>query len=63
MMADISMCIGSNCPLKLNCYRYTARANPYRQAYGAFKYDEKRQKCEYFWQNSESKKGEVIKRE
>ena len=32
-MADITMCRGENCEVKDACYRYTATANEYRQAY------------------------------
>jgi hypothetical protein len=34
-MADISKCHGTECSLKAKCYRYTAPANEYRQAYFA----------------------------
>jgi len=33
LMADITMCEGTNCPMRANCYRYTAPVNPYRQSY------------------------------
>lgn len=32
-MADITMCFGSGCPLKEQCYRYTAKPDKYRQSY------------------------------
>jgi hypothetical protein len=32
-MADITMCKGTNCPQKEECYRYTAPVNEYRQSY------------------------------
>lgn len=32
-MPDISMCPGTNCPLKEQCYRYTATPNEQRQSY------------------------------
>ena len=38
-MVDISMCLNEDCPIKETCYRYKATANPYRQAYMDFKYD------------------------
>jgi hypothetical protein len=34
-MPDITMCSGDGCPLKENCYRYLAEADPYRQSYFA----------------------------
>lgn len=32
-MPDISMCKGGSCPLRLNCHRYTATAEPLGQSY------------------------------
>jgi hypothetical protein len=32
-MADITMCKGINCNQTNSCYRYLAKANPYRQSY------------------------------
>ena len=32
-MADITMCSGTNCPRKKECYRFTAQANEYRQSW------------------------------
>ena len=32
-MPDISMCPGGFCPLKLNCHRHTAEAEPLGQSY------------------------------
>ena len=32
-MADITMCKGINCNQTNTCYRYLAKANPYRQSY------------------------------
>ena len=49
VMADITKCTGENCPLKDRCYRFTAKADEYRQAYfGAPPIKEG--KCEYFWE-------------
>lgn len=53
-MADITMCRGAMCPLKTTCYRHTARANPYRQAY--FKilpYNDEKEECEHYIDISE----------
>ena len=47
-MADITMCPGTDCPHKESCYRYTARANEFRQAY----FTEppiKDGKCDMYW--------------
>ncbi len=32
-MPDITMCSGANCPLKDECYRYTAEPSKFRQSY------------------------------
>jgi hypothetical protein len=32
-MADITMCEGTDCPHKDECYRHTAPVNEYRQSY------------------------------
>ncbi len=35
-MPDITMCVGTGCPLREECYRYTAEPNPYRQSFADF---------------------------
>ena len=57
-MADITMCNDYSCPLKENCYRYTATANEHYQMYLTSSpwlyHDEDGQKvvkCKYFWDN------------
>ena len=60
-MPDISMCANHTCPLRKDCYRYTAIPNPYRQIYEDFKPDLTKMKldqepnviCEHFWWNTE----------
>ena len=48
-MPDISMCEGVNCPLAFNCYRFTAKANPYRQTFMVeTPWDEEKKECEYY---------------
>ena len=47
-MADISMCLNEDCPLKEKCYRYTAPASDY-QYYSDFKYVEG-EGCDFFWE-------------
>ena len=32
-MADIAKCVGTGCPLKETCYRFTAPSNEYRQSW------------------------------
>ena len=59
-MADISMCYGEGCPLKAECYRYTAPMNEQRQAYFVYvPYAHDYKSCEYFVDNTEYKKHEV----
>lgn len=36
-MPDIAMCLNETCLIKNNCYRFTAKPNPYRQSYCDFK--------------------------
>ncbi len=51
-MADITKCNGKNCPLKEDCYRFTAPSNKYRQSY--FVETPKLKKngvCEEYWNN------------
>lgn len=48
-VTDITKCTGENCPFKDRCYRFTAKADEYRQAY----FGEppiKEGKCKYFWE-------------
>lgn len=47
-MADITKCEGANCPIKENCYRYTAKANEFRQSYFTDP-PIKDGKCEMYW--------------
>lgn len=54
MCADITMCQNHNCPLKMRCYRYTAKADPHWQSYfmaTPLKVEKGVAKCEYFWDN------------
>jgi len=50
-MPDISMCSGEGCPLKENCYRFTATPSKFRQSY-FFTPPFKDGECEYEWKNS-----------
>ena len=47
------MCDNKECPVRLNCYRFTATPNEYRQSYCNFshKTDSKLEGCSYFWDN------------
>lgn len=46
-MADICMCSGLNCPVKENCYRFTAKADEYQTYF--LDAPIKDGKCEYYW--------------
>ena len=48
-MPDIAMCKNNDCPIKEDCYRYTAIADEYWQAYAEFEYKDG---CDYFWRNT-----------
>jgi hypothetical protein len=52
-MADISKCKGTDCPVKENCYRFTAKSDDFYQSY----FTEppiKDGKCDMYWgENSE----------
>jgi hypothetical protein len=51
-MADITMCLGTDCPHKENCYRFTAKPNEYRQAYFT-ESPIKDGKCEMYFGNNQ----------
>lgn len=49
-MSDISKCSGEGCPLKEECYRFTAPANEFWQSYfTTVPYDKEKKECEYLW--------------
>lgn len=50
-MPDISMCANRECPKRLECYRYTAEPNPYRQSYFVGNINKEDGTCDYFWYN------------
>lgn len=47
-MSDITKCKGTDCPVKEQCYRYTAKANELWQSYFV-EPPIKDGKCEMFW--------------
>ena len=49
-MADITMCKGEGCEAKHTCYRFTARANEYRQSYFT-ESPIKNNGCDMYWNN------------
>jgi hypothetical protein len=47
---DGTKCEGIDCPLKETCYRFTAKANEFRQAYFTeTPYNKETKECEYLW--------------
>ena len=51
-MADISKCSDASCPIRLKCYRFTAKSSTY-QSWVNFKYQSG---CVHFWENNKSNK-------
>lgn len=49
-MPDITMCKGTNCPQKEQCYRFTAKANDLWQSYFV-EPPIKDDKCDMYWDN------------
>ena len=47
-MSDITMCEGTDCPMKETCYRYTAKVNNLYQAYFC-EVPLKDGKCDMYW--------------
>ena len=58
IMADITMCPGTNCPVKEKCYRFTAPQSELMQSWfleTPSKVEEGKFTCEMYWgENSES---------
>lgn len=51
-MLDICMCKGGKCPLREECYRFTAPALPDYQGYFTeVPWDEFELNCEFYWEN------------
>lgn len=56
-MADISKCRGNECPVRSNCYRFTANDAGLRQAYFIDPpYDYAKGSCEYYWPTIQPKR-------
>jgi hypothetical protein len=53
-MADITKCIGTGCPVKEKCYRYTTKSSEFRQSWFC-EIPLKDGKCDMFWgENAQS---------
>jgi hypothetical protein len=48
-MPDITMCSGTNCPLKETCYRYTATPSEFMQSYFVNPPIKEDETCDYYW--------------
>jgi len=51
-MADITKCVGHNCPIKMTCHRYTAVESEHWQAWSDFTAGLNANECAYFWDNT-----------
>jgi hypothetical protein len=50
-MPDISMCKGTDCPLKETCYRYKATPSEFMQAYFTIPPIKNDGTCDYYWKD------------
>ncbi|MDX2302832.1 MAG: DUF2934 domain-containing protein [Microscillaceae bacterium] len=50
-MTDIILCFGGDCPLRKNCFRYTAEILGRQDFFGSPPFDEAKQSCTYWWSN------------
>lgn len=50
---DITLCEGTNCPLKDQCFRYTAKPSEYQSYFTKEPYtlEKNKFKCEFLWTN------------
>ena len=51
LMSDIAMCLGGDCPVKENCWRYMAPESRWQSYFQAPPFTE--EGCEYFWDMNE----------
>lgn len=56
-MADISKCSGKDCPLKEQCYRYTAPDSKWQLRLVIVPYKKETNTCEMFYNNEKRKHG------
>ena len=59
-MSDITMCKGTDCPMKDSCYRYTANKNELNQSYFT-EQPIKDGKCEMYWSDTSQRIFEQLK--
>ena len=56
-MADICACLGGDCPMKEDCYRFTCVKSEWLQSYFReipFRVEAGRLTCKYFWCSDET---------
>ena len=54
-MADITMCKGTGCPFKEDCYRYTANKGEYQYYFVNVPYNKEAEDCHEFWADERHK--------
>jgi hypothetical protein len=47
---NITMCLGNNCPLKLRCYRFNAKAVIFQPYFMQIPYDKNKNECSQFYE-------------
>lgn len=52
------MCKGKDCPLKENCYRYTATPSCYQTFFVNPPYNREKRECDYYWENKKYKEND-----
>lgn len=52
MAYDIAKCMGGDCPLKNDCYRFTSETLGRQDFFGSVPYNLKDKSCEHFWDNN-----------
>lgn len=50
-MPDITMCAGEGCPIKEDCYRFTAKPNGLYQSYFSVVPYDRKLGCDHYWEN------------
>ncbi len=51
MPDESTMCQGENCPVKEDCYRFTAEVGLQQNVFETIPYNFETENCEYFWDN------------
>lgn len=48
-MPDITMCKGTKCPLKKDCYRFLAKPDSWQSFFAKVPFNKKLKECEFYW--------------